>query len=111
MLPGIKSYATCIRFNPHLYAKMNNSTPERPAILDLPYRVVFAIGTVEQVFIYSTECVYPLTVIGNTHYANINDFSWDYLGRKLLAASSDGYISIMTFRDASEQSSGQPSED
>ena len=97
MLPGIKSYATCIRFSPYLYAKKNNSTHDRPALLDLPYRVIFAIGTVEQVLIYSTECVYPLAVIGNTHYANINDFSWDYSGRKLLAASSDGYISIMTF--------------
>lgn len=97
MLPGIKSYATCIKFNPYLYQKKNNSTPKAPALLDLPYRLVFAIGTVEQVLIYTTECVYPLAVIGNTHYATMNDFAWDYGGHKLLAASSDGYISVIQF--------------
>ena len=78
MLPGIKSYATCIRFSPHLYAKKGNTTSERPALLDLPYRMVFAVGTVEQVLIYTTECVYPLAVVGNTHFATINDFAWDF---------------------------------
>ena len=97
MLPGIKSYATCIRFCPHLYQKKNNCTQERPALLDLPYRVVFAIGTVEQVLIYTSECVYPLAVVGNTHYATINDFAWDFGARKLLVASSDGYISVISF--------------
>jgi len=96
MLPGIKSYATCIRFNPHLYKKKNTSTLERPALLDLPYRLVFAIGTVDQVLIYSSECVFPIAVVGNIHYATINDFCWDSAGRKLLAASSDGYISIIS---------------
>jgi hypothetical protein len=47
MLPGIKSYATCIKFSPHLYQLKHTSTPERPALLDLPYRLVFAVGTVE----------------------------------------------------------------
>ena len=45
MLPGIKSYATCIRFAPNLYKLKGNSTPERPALLDLPYRMIFAVGT------------------------------------------------------------------
>lgn len=104
MLPGIKSYATCIRFAPHLYAKRNTSTPERPALLDLPYRVVFAIGTVEQVLIYTSECVYPLAVVGNTHYAPVNDFAWDFAQRKLLVGSSDGYVSIISFsKESSEE--------
>ena len=47
MLPGIKSYATCIKFNPYLYCKQRVSTPESPALLDLPYRLVFAVGTVD----------------------------------------------------------------
>ena len=47
MLPGIKSYATCIRFNPYLYQKKNIATPDKPALLDLPYRIVFAVGTTE----------------------------------------------------------------
>jgi len=96
MLPGIKSYATCIKFSQHLYKLKGTATPERPAILDLPYRMIFAVGTNDQVLIYSTECVYPLAVIGNTHYATINDLAWDAAGRKLLCASSDGYISVIS---------------
>ncbi len=96
MLPGIKSYATCIKFAPHLYKLRGGTTSERPALLDLPYRMIFAVGTNDQVIIYSTECVYPLAVIGNTHYATINDLAWDASGRKLLCASSDGYISIIS---------------
>jgi chromatin assembly factor 1 subunit B len=78
MLPGIKSYATCIKFSPYLYKKQvtNNFNPERPPLLDLPYRLVFAVATVDQVLIYSTECVYPLAVVGNIHYASINDMTW-----------------------------------
>ena len=45
MLPGIKSYATCIKFAPHLFKLKGTATPEKPALLDLPYRMVFAVGT------------------------------------------------------------------
>ena len=57
----------------------------------------------EQVLIYSTECVYPLAVLGNMHYAHINDLSWDFKGQKLLGASSDGYISVISFEGDSHQ--------
>jgi chromatin assembly factor 1 subunit B len=100
MLPGIKSYATVIKFNPHLYQKKNE--PEKPpALLDLPYRIIFCVGTMEQVLIYSTECIYPLAVVGNMHYGTMNDFAWDYSGRRLLGASSDGYISMINFNGES----------
>jgi len=53
MLPGIKSYATCIRFNPHLYKLSSNSNEN--ALLDLPYKMVFAVATTDQVLIYTTD--------------------------------------------------------
>lgn len=102
MLPGIKSYATCIKFNPFLYKKTvsENFDPERPPLLDLPYKVIFAVGTGDQVIIYSSESVYPLAVIGNIHYASINDMTWiitSETNQKLLVASSDGYCSFISF--------------
>ena len=55
MLPGMKSYATCIKFNPYLFelpsAPLANTTP----ILDLPYRMVFAVATTDQVIVYATD--------------------------------------------------------
>jgi len=53
MLPGIKSYATCIRFNPHLYELSRSSNDT--ALLDLPYKMVFAVATTDQVLIYTTD--------------------------------------------------------
>ena len=53
MLPGIKSYATCIRFNPYLY-KLSNSSNDN-ALLDLPYKMLFAVATTDQVLIYTTD--------------------------------------------------------
>jgi len=37
-----------------------------------------------------------MAVIGNVHYAPINDISWHFSNEKLVACSSDGYVSIMT---------------
>ena len=53
MLPGLKTYATCIKFNPYLFKK--STDPEKVPLLDLPYRMVFAVATTDQVVIYATD--------------------------------------------------------
>ena len=59
----------------------------------------FAVGTVEQVIIYSTNSIVPVAVVGNIHYATINDLVWIMNGKlvKLAIASYDGYISFVNF--------------
>lgn len=50
--------------------------------------------------IYSSESTYPLSVIGNAHYATINDLTWVHSrdGQiKLIVASSDGFLSFVNF--------------
>jgi hypothetical protein len=58
MLPGIKCYATSIKFNPYLYnkiiptsemmqANMIQNSIDNPALLELPYRIVFACATTD----------------------------------------------------------------
>ncbi len=50
MLPGFTTHANCIRFNPYLYKKKNveqDPENENPAMLDLPYRMVFAVATAD----------------------------------------------------------------
>lgn len=59
--------------------------------------MVFAVGTTDQILVYATDQIAPLVVVGNVHYAPINDISWHYSNEKLVACSSDGYCSIMTF--------------
>lgn len=102
MLPGIKSYATCIKFNSYLYKKKFQSYPEdNPPIIDLPYRIVFAIATINQVLIYSTESIYPISAVGNLHYSTINDLSWND-NKQLAVCSTDGYISFINFEGEGE---------
>lgn len=50
-----------------------------------------------------------MAVIGNIHYAPINDMTW-HGNKKLVACSSDGYCSIMTFNETSDESNliGKP---
>ena len=100
MLPGLKTYATCVKFNPYLYVKqkpkLDKQGNEIPAMIDLPHRVVFAVATTDSVLIYSTDSIVPLAIVSNIHYAPINDMAWQG-SRKLIACSSDGYCSVFSF--------------
>ena len=60
----------------------------------MPYRILFAVASIDQVMIYSTQSILPIAVIGNIHYDTINDMAW--MGNKMLAvASSDGFCSFI----------------
>ena len=43
-------------------------------------------------------------MVGNVHYAPINDLSWHYSNERLVACSSDGYCSILNFASAPAES-------
>ena len=107
MLPGLQTYATCIKFNPYLYKKSENVGAEpRVALLDLPYRMVFAVATTDQVIIYATDQQTPISIVGNVHYAPINDLAW-CSNDTLVACSSDGYCSFITMNDGSPNLVGE----
>lgn len=94
MLPGMKSHANCIRFCPLLLTLKELSDTDPKPMIDLPYRVAFAIATIDQVLVYTTQSMYPLAVIKNIHYDSINDLAW--VGSKMIAvASSDGFCSFV----------------
>lgn len=97
MLPGLKTYATCVKFNPYLFKKQSTDASKVP-LLDIPYRMVFAVATTDQVIVYATDQQTPIAVIGNIHYAPINDLAW-CSNDTLVACSSDGYCSVMTVAD------------
>ena len=65
-------------------------------LLQLPYQMLFAVATVDQVLVYSTAHQKPLALFSQLHFATINDLAWrGDRELELLACSSDGYISIM----------------
>lgn len=66
------------------------------SIVDIPYKMVFAIATLNQVLIYSTESTVPLAIFGNIHFMAITEMS--FKGSSILGVSScDGFCSFVFF--------------
>jgi chromatin assembly factor 1 subunit B len=95
MLPTLDKSSTVVRFCPILF---NKDTKEEgsPELLDLPYKMVFAIGTLDSLYIYDTQDIVPKYAVTNIHFQPITDLAWK--GSSILAASSsDGYITFCVF--------------
>jgi chromatin assembly factor 1 subunit B len=45
-------------------------------LFKLPYRVVFAVATLNSLYVYDTESVPPILVHAGPHYAAITDIAW-----------------------------------
>ncbi|KAL8277117.1 hypothetical protein RQP46_010445 [Phenoliferia psychrophenolica] len=74
------------------------SGAERPkSLFDLPYRMVYAVATLDCVFLYDTQQAGPICVFGNLHYAPFTDLTWSSDGQTLVVSSQDGYCSIVAF--------------
>ena len=97
-IPTLNKSSTCVRFCPLIFHKRENDADTAPALLDLNYVMIFAIGTNDSVFIYGTDSIQPRYAITNIHYQSITDLAWN--GDKMLAiSSSDGYISFVVFEE------------
>ena len=97
-IPTLNKSSTCVRFCPLIFHKKENNDNSIPALLDLNYVMIFAIGTNDSVFIYGTDSIRPRYALTNIHYQSITDLAWN--GHKMLAiSSSDGYISFVSFEE------------
>lgn len=98
-IPTLDKSSVCVRFCPILFKKENKLEENKdspPALLDLPYVMVFAIATIDSVYIYGTDSINPRFAITNIHYQALTDLAWN--GDSILAiSSSDGYISFCSF--------------
>ncbi|CAM9125497.1 unnamed protein product, partial [Phaeothamnion confervicola] len=68
-----------------------------PPLCDLPYRVVFAVATIDTLLLYDTQHHFPLAVAAGLHYAQLTDLSWSSDGRLLVLSSADGYVTTFRF--------------
>jgi len=84
-----------VRCNPLLFQSLEDKT----RLFDLPYRIIFAIATLDSISIYDTEHIHPLLVISNTHLEPITDMAWAYNGYVLAISSRDGYCSFVGFTE------------
>lgn len=45
-------------------------------LFKLPYRIIFAVATLNSLYIYDTESTSPIAVLAGLHYAAITDITW-----------------------------------
>lgn len=72
-IPSSKRPSIIIRFCPTLF-KRKQSTQQ--ALFDLPYYMVYAIATRDQVIIYNTLSLKPLYMVGKIHFGAHSDLTW-----------------------------------
>jgi chromatin assembly factor 1 subunit B len=97
---GFSTPVVAVRFCPTLFELKPSesaavSSPN--AVFDLPYRMIFAVATIDSVLIMDTQHLSPLALVGGVHWAAITDLAWAADGRKLVVSSSDGYCSVVLF--------------
>lgn len=71
--------------------------PRPASVFGLPYRLVYAIGTADSIWLHDTQQAGPLGVISQLHYAPLTDLAWSPDGRMLFLSSRDGYCSALSF--------------
>lgn len=95
-LPAQTKPILAIRFCPLFFKRSENKTC--PAVFEsLPYKMVFAVASLDSVILYDTESILPVAVLGQLHYDSITDLAWSKDGRFLAIASRDSYCTIATF--------------
>lgn len=45
-------------------------------LVDVPYRMVYAVATLDNVLLYDTHQSFPFACVANVHYAPITDLAW-----------------------------------
>uniref|UniRef100_A0A182JQX8 CAF1B/HIR1 beta-propeller domain-containing protein n=1 Tax=Anopheles christyi TaxID=43041 RepID=A0A182JQX8_9DIPT len=97
-LPSPDQYTVAVRFCP-VYFKHRPHADNKPPLVPLPYRMVFAVATKSSVYLYDTQQAAPFALISNIHYTRLTDMSWSSDGKILIVSSTDGFCSMIFFTD------------
>ena len=106
-LMGLEEPSVAVRCSPILYKLLPETEPQE-SMLNLKYRMIFAVLTTSAVYVYDTQHSHPIARLAGLHFACINDACWSYDGTLLTICSTDGYVSFAKF---SAGSLGIPLED
>ncbi|KAH9973979.1 WD40-repeat-containing domain protein [Lactifluus volemus] len=76
-------------------------TPAPPpcagSVFALPYRMLFAVATMDTIVIHDTQQAGPICLLTKLHYDEFTDMSWSPDGQCLMLSSRDGYCTIVVF--------------
>ncbi|WOK94600.1 chromatin assembly factor 1 subunit [Canna indica] len=95
-LPGASKPIVAVRFCPVLFALRGSNSA---GFFKLPYRVIFALATLNSLYIYDTESMPPIAIFAGLHYAAITDIAWSLDAKYLSLSSRDGYCTIIEFEN------------
>ncbi|XP_062196758.1 chromatin assembly factor 1 subunit FAS2 homolog [Phragmites australis] len=95
-LPGASKAIVAVRFCPVIFSLRGSNSD---AFFKLPYRVVFAVATLNSLYVYDTESVPPILIHAGLHYAAITDIAWSSDAKYLAVSSRDGYCTIIEFEN------------
>ncbi|KAJ8597669.1 WD40 repeat-like protein [Rhizopogon salebrosus TDB-379] len=71
--------------------------PNTGSVFALPYRMLYAVLTMDAVAIYDTQQSSPICMLTKLHYDEFTDASWSPDGQCLILSSRDGYCTIVIF--------------
>ncbi|XP_042058998.1 chromatin assembly factor 1 subunit FAS2 [Salvia splendens] len=96
MLPGASKPVVAVRFCPMKFKLLGTTTSSS---FKLPYRLIFAVATLNSLYIYDTESIQPIVIVAGVHYAAITDIAWSPSGNFLVLSSQDGYCTLLEFEN------------
>ncbi|KAI3495432.1 hypothetical protein L1887_37772 [Cichorium endivia] len=96
MLPGASKAVVAVRFCPLAFSLRGLSSS---SCFKLPYRLIFAVATLNSLYVYDTEGMEPIAVLAGLHYAAITDISWSPTAKFLAVSSQDGYCTLLEFEN------------
>lgn len=102
-LPGASKPIVAVRFCPVIFSlqpNMEQKFDHESSVMEafkLPYRLVFAVATLNSLFVYDTQSAYPLAVLAGLHYAPITDIAWSWDAKFMAVSSQDGFCSLVSF--------------
>ncbi|CAK5267125.1 unnamed protein product [Mycena citricolor] len=104
ILPSSAPEATPTDLRPPTPAASRASTPgpsagsiKPGAVFALPYRMLYAVVTMDTVAIYDTQQTGPVCLLSKLHYDELTDLTWSPDGQCLMLSSRDGYCTMITF--------------
>ncbi|KAJ7628904.1 WD40 repeat-like protein [Roridomyces roridus] len=97
--PGPPTPAASRASTPHPTPSHANSVsqPQTGSIFALPYRMLYAVVTMDTVAIYDTQQAGPVCLLTKLHYDEFTDLTWSPDGQCLMLSSRDGYCTLVTF--------------
>ncbi|KAL5175864.1 Chromatin assembly factor 1 subunit FAS2 [Glycine soja] len=95
-LPCASKAVVAVRFCP-IFFKLRGTNSA--GLFKFPYRIIFAVATLNSLYIYDTESTSPIAVLAGLHYAAITDITWSSDAHYLALSSQDGFCSLVEFEN------------